>query len=62
MTDHHLIDPENWERWLEDHDALWVTPLSLLFFIMFALAIYYTFAHSDAFLLKSSISFMSTEW
>jgi hypothetical protein len=62
MTDRHLIDPDGLERWLEDHDAQWITPLCLLIFIMFGLAIYDTFAPSDAFLLKSSLSFMSTDW
>jgi hypothetical protein len=62
MTDHHFIDPDGLERWLEDHDALWITPLFLLLFVMFGLAIYETFAHSDIFLLKSSTPFISTEW
>jgi hypothetical protein len=62
MTDPHFFDSEGLERWLEDHDALWVTSLFLLLFIMCGLAIYDTFAYSDAFLLKSSPSFTSIDW
>ena len=67
MTDHHFtnhrfIDQyEGLERWLEKHDALWITLFVLLLLVIYGVAIY-TFAHGDAFLLNGSIPFVSAEW
>ncbi len=62
MTDHHLIDHERLERWLEDHENAWLTPLLLLTFLIFAVVLFELFADNDAFLLNNTISVVSNEW
>jgi hypothetical protein len=62
MADHPFIDhSEGLERWLEEHDGLWVTSFVLLLLMIYGFAIY-TFAHTDAFLLNSGIPFMPADW
>jgi hypothetical protein len=63
MTDHHhFVDPKSLERWLEDHDGLWVSVLFTLIFVIFTLVMYQTLMHNDVFLLKSSTPFISADW
>jgi hypothetical protein len=62
MTDHHFVDRESLERWFDDHESLWVAPLFLLLFVIIGVVIYNSCAHSDIFLLKSSIPVASAEW
>ena len=48
MTDHQFIDRyQSLERWLEQHDRLWVPALALLLLVIYGFAIY-RFMHGDA--------------
>jgi hypothetical protein len=62
LPHHHFLDHHELERWLEDHDGQWITPMFLLIFLIFGFAVYDMFTHSDAFLLQSSIPLVSTDW
>jgi hypothetical protein len=62
MMDRHFTDRyQGLERWLEQHDTLWVPAFALLLLVMYGLAIY-RFMHGDAFLLHGHIPFMSAQW
>ena len=59
MTVHDVHHPD-WERWLDEHDRVWVTTLALATLVGCGLALY-SITHGDATVL-SGIPLSPSEW